>query len=148
MRKGYFAKEPVVVNSYFNRLRDHGGIERLVSIARSVRFKPRCSKAAAAVLAALWKHRSLRTKYRQDGWSHTHFNSKPPKHPLALSEHSRGWLVYVATSKQTITTILKPILGDRCVRCLRLGVPLSWIWMFQQDIGHRREVLGKGVFFE
>ena len=82
----------LILSKTYKRLREHGGIERLVSISRSVRFPPRCCKAAAAVLNAMWKHRALRPKYRQDGWSANHFNSKPPKHPLALTEHTRSWL--------------------------------------------------------
>ncbi|CAG5098873.1 Oidioi.mRNA.OKI2018_I69.XSR.g16050.t1.cds [Oikopleura dioica] len=75
------------------KLSEHGGIEPLVSISRSVRYPPSCSKAAATVLGAMWKHRSLRTCYRKDGWSASHFAPRTEKQPLSLSEHPRTWLM-------------------------------------------------------
>ena len=75
------------------RLTEQGGIEPLVSISRSVRYPPSCSKAAATVLGALWKHRSLRNYYRKEGWSASHFAARTEKLPLSLAEHPRTWLM-------------------------------------------------------
>lgn len=75
------------------KLTEQGGIEPLVSISRSVRYPPSCSKAAATVLGALWKHRSLRNYYRKEGWSASHFAARTEKLPLSLAEHPRTWLM-------------------------------------------------------
>ncbi|XP_067116208.1 plakophilin-4 [Osmerus mordax] len=56
-------------------LADTGGIEKLVHISkgRGKGYSVKVVKAAGQVLNTLWQYRDLRSLYRQDGWTHTHF---------------------------------------------------------------------------
>ncbi|KAM9789739.1 catenin delta-2b [Neosynchiropus ocellatus] len=59
-------------------LRDAGGIEKLIGIARSKgdkipRHSPKVLKAASQVLNSMWQYRDLRNLYRKDGYSQYHF---------------------------------------------------------------------------
>ncbi|KAM8839248.1 catenin delta-2b isoform 3-T3 [Synchiropus picturatus] len=59
-------------------LRDAGGIERLIGIARSKgdkipRHSPKVLKAASQVLNSMWQYRDLRNLYKKDGYSQYHF---------------------------------------------------------------------------
>ncbi|XP_078791679.1 catenin delta-2b isoform X21 [Oryzias latipes] len=59
-------------------LRDAGGIEKLISIARSKgdkipRHSPKVVKAASQVLNSMWQYRDLRSLYKKDGYSQYHF---------------------------------------------------------------------------
>ncbi|XP_067385431.1 catenin delta-2b isoform X9 [Channa argus] len=59
-------------------LRDAGGIEKLIGIARSKgdkipRHSPKVVKAASQVLNSMWQYRDLRSLYKKDGYSQYHF---------------------------------------------------------------------------
>ncbi|KAM6948497.1 catenin delta-2b [Aplochiton taeniatus] len=56
-------------------LRDAGGIEKLISIARSKgdKHSPKVVKAASQVLNTMWLYRDLRSLYKKDGYSQYHF---------------------------------------------------------------------------
>uniref|UniRef100_A0AAZ3Q6Y3 Catenin delta-2-like n=1 Tax=Oncorhynchus tshawytscha TaxID=74940 RepID=A0AAZ3Q6Y3_ONCTS len=56
-------------------LRDAGGIEKLIGIARSKgdKHSPKVVKAASQVLSSLWQYRDLRSLYKKDGYSQYHF---------------------------------------------------------------------------
>lgn len=56
-------------------LADSGGIQKLVDISkgRGRGYSTKVMKAAAQVLNTLWQYRELRTLYKQDGWSYSHF---------------------------------------------------------------------------
>ncbi|KAF6728289.1 Catenin delta-2 [Oryzias melastigma] len=56
-------------------LRDAGGIEKLISIARSKgdKHSPKVVKAASQVLNSMWQYRDLRSLYKKDGYSQYHF---------------------------------------------------------------------------
>uniref|UniRef100_A0A1A8MQX8 Catenin (Cadherin-associated protein), delta 2b n=1 Tax=Nothobranchius pienaari TaxID=704102 RepID=A0A1A8MQX8_9TELE len=59
-------------------LRDAGGIEKLIGIARSKgdkipRHNPKVVKAASQVLNSMWQYRDLRSLYKKDGYSQYHF---------------------------------------------------------------------------
>ncbi|XP_058232489.1 catenin delta-2 isoform X3 [Hemibagrus wyckioides] len=56
-------------------LRDAGGIEKLISIARSKgdKHSPKVVKAASQVLSSMWQYRDLRSLYKKDGYSQYHF---------------------------------------------------------------------------
>ncbi|XP_048832433.1 catenin delta-2-like isoform X1 [Brienomyrus brachyistius] len=56
-------------------LRDAGGIEKLVGIARSKgdKYSPKVVKAASQVLSSMWQYRDLRALYKKDGYSQYHF---------------------------------------------------------------------------
>ncbi|KAM9458229.1 catenin delta-2-like isoform 9-T9 [Salvelinus alpinus] len=56
-------------------LRDAGGIEKLIGIARSKGEKhtPKVVKAASQVLNSMWQYRDLRSLYKKDGYSQYHF---------------------------------------------------------------------------
>nr|XP_014345405.1 PREDICTED: catenin delta-2 [Latimeria chalumnae] len=56
-------------------LRDAGGIEKLVGIAKSKgdKHSPKVVKAASQVLNSMWQYRDLRSLYKKDGWSQYHF---------------------------------------------------------------------------
>ncbi|XP_030629364.1 catenin delta-2b isoform X2 [Chanos chanos] len=56
-------------------LRDAGGIEKLIGIARSKGDKhtPKVVKAASQVLNSMWQYRDLRSLYKKDGYSQYHF---------------------------------------------------------------------------
>ncbi|XP_060718310.1 catenin delta-2 isoform X3 [Tachysurus vachellii] len=56
-------------------LRDAGGIEKLIGIARSKgdKHSPKVVKAAAQVLSSMWQYRDLRSLYKKDGYSQYHF---------------------------------------------------------------------------
>lgn len=59
-------------------LRDAGGIEKLIGIARSKgdkipRHSPKVVKAASQVLSSMWQYRDLRSLYKKDGYSQYHF---------------------------------------------------------------------------
>ncbi|XP_072416755.1 catenin delta-2-like isoform X1 [Chiloscyllium punctatum] len=56
-------------------LRDSGGIEKLISIAKSKgdKHSPKVVKAASQVLNSMWQYRDLRSLYKKDGWSQYHF---------------------------------------------------------------------------
>ncbi|XP_041752128.1 catenin delta-2 isoform X5 [Coregonus clupeaformis] len=56
-------------------LRDAGGIEKLIGIARSKGDKhtPKVVKAASQVLNSMWQYRDLRSLYKKDGYSQYNF---------------------------------------------------------------------------
>ncbi|XP_030623285.1 catenin delta-2 [Chanos chanos] len=56
-------------------LRDAGGIEKLIGIARSKgdKHSPKVVKAASQVLSSMWQYRDLRGLYKKDGYSQYHF---------------------------------------------------------------------------
>uniref|UniRef100_A0A8C9VCS6 Catenin delta 2 n=1 Tax=Scleropages formosus TaxID=113540 RepID=A0A8C9VCS6_SCLFO len=56
-------------------LRDAGGIEKLISIARSKgdKHSPKVVKAASQVLNSMWQYRDLRSLYKKDGYAQYHF---------------------------------------------------------------------------
>uniref|UniRef100_A0A8C3B474 Catenin (cadherin-associated protein), delta 2b n=1 Tax=Cyclopterus lumpus TaxID=8103 RepID=A0A8C3B474_CYCLU len=56
-------------------LRDAGGIEKLIGIARSKgdKHSPKVVKAASQVLNSMWQYRDLRSLYKKDGYSQYHF---------------------------------------------------------------------------
>ncbi|XP_062261169.1 catenin delta-2b [Platichthys flesus] len=59
-------------------LRDAGGIEKLIGIARSKgdkipRHSPKVVKAASQVLNSMWQYRDLRSLYKKDGYAQYHF---------------------------------------------------------------------------
>ncbi|KAI7792252.1 putative catenin delta-2 [Triplophysa rosa] len=56
-------------------LRDTGGIEKLIGIARSKgdKHSPKVVKAASQVLSSMWQYRDLRSLYKKDGYSQYHF---------------------------------------------------------------------------
>ncbi|CAL8400769.1 unnamed protein product [Gadus morhua 'NCC'] len=56
-------------------LRDAGGIEKLIGIARSKgdKHSPKVVKAASQVLSSMWQYRDLRSLYKKDGFSQYHF---------------------------------------------------------------------------
>ncbi|XP_039999754.1 catenin delta-2b isoform X2 [Xiphias gladius] len=56
-------------------LRDAGGIEKLISVARSKgdKHSPKVVKAASQVLNSMWQYRDLRSLYKKDGYSQYHF---------------------------------------------------------------------------
>ncbi|XP_068197272.1 catenin delta-2b isoform X9 [Antennarius striatus] len=56
-------------------LRDAGGIEKLIGIARSKgdKHSPKVMKAASQVLNSMWQYRDLRSLYKKDGYSQYHF---------------------------------------------------------------------------
>ncbi|XP_068199925.1 catenin delta-2 isoform X4 [Antennarius striatus] len=56
-------------------LRDAGGIEKLISIARSKgdKHSAKVVKAASQVLSSMWQYRDLRSLYKKDGYSQYHF---------------------------------------------------------------------------
>ncbi|XP_072139616.1 catenin delta-2-like isoform X2 [Mobula birostris] len=56
-------------------LRDSGGIEKLIGIAKSKgdKHSPKVVKAASQVLNSMWQYRDLRSLYKKDGWSQYHF---------------------------------------------------------------------------
>ncbi|XP_074948786.1 plakophilin-4 isoform X6 [Phalacrocorax aristotelis] len=56
-------------------LADTGGIEKLVNITkgRGDRSSLKVVKAAAQVLNTLWQYRDLRSIYKKDGWTQSHF---------------------------------------------------------------------------
>ncbi|XP_043920857.1 catenin delta-2 isoform X2 [Protopterus annectens] len=56
-------------------LRDAGGIEKLVGIAKSKgdKHSAKVVKAASQVLNSMWQYRDLRSLYKKDGWSQYHF---------------------------------------------------------------------------
>ncbi|XP_051871782.1 catenin delta-2-like isoform X2 [Pristis pectinata] len=56
-------------------LRDSGGIEKLIGIAKSKgdKHSPKVMKAASQVLNSMWQYRDLRSLYKKDGWSQYHF---------------------------------------------------------------------------
>ncbi|XP_027876577.1 catenin delta-2b isoform X3 [Xiphophorus couchianus] len=59
-------------------LRDAGGIEKLIGIARTKgdkipRHSPKVVKAASQVLNSMWQYRDLRSLYKKDGYSQYHF---------------------------------------------------------------------------
>ncbi|XP_067309730.1 catenin delta-2b isoform X10 [Pseudorasbora parva] len=68
-------------------LRDAGGIEKLIGIARSkgdnlgdqktsfknIQHTPKVVKAASQVLNSMWQYRDLRSLYKKDGYSQYHF---------------------------------------------------------------------------
>ncbi|KAE8291385.1 Catenin delta-2 Delta-catenin GT24 Neural plakophilin-related ARM-repeat protein [Larimichthys crocea] len=58
-------------------LRDAGGIEKLIGIARSKgdKHSPKVVKAASQVLNSMWQYRDLRSLYKKDGYSQYHFVS-------------------------------------------------------------------------
>ncbi|XP_077480222.1 catenin delta-2 [Stigmatopora argus] len=56
-------------------LRDSGGIEKLIGIARSKgdKHSAKVVKAASQVLSSMWQYRDLRSLYKKDGYSQYHF---------------------------------------------------------------------------
>uniref|UniRef100_A0A3Q4APA0 Uncharacterized protein n=1 Tax=Mola mola TaxID=94237 RepID=A0A3Q4APA0_MOLML len=56
-------------------LRDAGGIEKLIGIARSKgdKHSAKVVKAASQVLSSMWQYRDLRSLYKKDGYSQYHF---------------------------------------------------------------------------
>uniref|UniRef100_A0A3Q2Z4X7 Catenin (cadherin-associated protein), delta 2b n=1 Tax=Hippocampus comes TaxID=109280 RepID=A0A3Q2Z4X7_HIPCM len=56
-------------------LRDAGGIEKLIGVARSKgdKHSPKVMKAASQVLNSMWQYRDLRSLYKKDGYSQYHF---------------------------------------------------------------------------
>ncbi|XP_028328479.1 catenin delta-2b isoform X9 [Gouania willdenowi] len=56
-------------------LRDAGGIEKLIGVARSKgdKHSPKVVKAASQVLNSMWQYRDLRSLYKKDGYSQYHF---------------------------------------------------------------------------
>ncbi|MED6273442.1 Catenin delta-2 [Characodon lateralis] len=56
-------------------LRDAGGIEKLIGIARSKgdKHSAKVVKAASQVLSSMWQYRDLRSLYKKDGYSQHHF---------------------------------------------------------------------------
>ncbi|XP_054893725.1 catenin delta-2 isoform X6 [Poeciliopsis prolifica] len=56
-------------------LRDSGGIEKLIGIARSKgdKHSAKVVKAASQVLSSMWQYRDLRSLYKKDGYSQHHF---------------------------------------------------------------------------
>ncbi|XP_039610328.1 catenin delta-2 isoform X3 [Polypterus senegalus] len=56
-------------------LRDAGGIEKLIGIAKSKgdKHSPKVVKAASQVLNSMWQYRDLRNLYKKDGYSQYHF---------------------------------------------------------------------------
>ncbi|XP_029309273.1 catenin delta-2b isoform X3 [Cottoperca gobio] len=59
-------------------LRDAGGIEKLIGVARSKgdkipRHSPKVVKAASQVLNSMWQYRDLRSLYKKDGYAQYHF---------------------------------------------------------------------------
>ncbi|XP_029380163.1 catenin delta-2b isoform X5 [Echeneis naucrates] len=56
-------------------LRDAGGIEKLIGLARSKgdKHSPKVVKAASQVLNSMWQYRDLRSLYKKDGYSQYHF---------------------------------------------------------------------------
>ncbi|XP_026093847.1 catenin delta-2-like isoform X1 [Carassius auratus] len=56
-------------------LRDAGGIEKLIGIARSKgdKHSPKVVKAASQVLSSMWQYRDLRSLYKKDGYSQYQF---------------------------------------------------------------------------
>ncbi|GCB68417.1 hypothetical protein scyTo_0008224 [Scyliorhinus torazame] len=56
-------------------LRDSGGIEKLINIAKSKgdKHSPKVVKAASQVLNSMWQYRDLRSLYKKDGWAQYHF---------------------------------------------------------------------------
>ncbi|XP_056277637.1 catenin delta-2-like [Pseudoliparis swirei] len=56
-------------------LRDAGGIEKLIGIARNKgdKHSPKVVKAASQVLNSMWQYRDLRSLYKKDGYSQYHF---------------------------------------------------------------------------
>ncbi|XP_068604433.1 catenin delta-2-like isoform X4 [Brachionichthys hirsutus] len=56
-------------------LRDAGGIEKLIGVARSKgdKHSPKVVKAASQVLSSMWQYRDLRSLYKKDGYSQYHF---------------------------------------------------------------------------
>uniref|UniRef100_A0AAQ4R676 Catenin delta 2 n=1 Tax=Gasterosteus aculeatus aculeatus TaxID=481459 RepID=A0AAQ4R676_GASAC len=56
-------------------LRDAGGIEKLIGIARSKgdKHSAKVVKAASQVLSGMWQYRDLRSLYKKDGYSQYHF---------------------------------------------------------------------------
>uniref|UniRef100_UPI00358E580B catenin delta-2-like isoform X2 n=1 Tax=Myxine glutinosa TaxID=7769 RepID=UPI00358E580B len=73
-------------------LRDAGGIERLVALARgkSDGVAAKVVRAAIQVLSSLWLYRDLRTLYKKDGWTQQHFTGTAsamdrPRFPSRIS---------------------------------------------------------------
>ncbi|XP_034088987.1 catenin delta-2b isoform X3 [Gymnodraco acuticeps] len=59
-------------------LRDAGGIEKLIGVARSKgdkipKYSPKVVKAASQVLNSMWQYRDLRSLYKKDGYAQYHF---------------------------------------------------------------------------
>ncbi|XP_029309274.1 catenin delta-2b isoform X4 [Cottoperca gobio] len=56
-------------------LRDAGGIEKLIGVARSKgdKHSPKVVKAASQVLNSMWQYRDLRSLYKKDGYAQYHF---------------------------------------------------------------------------
>ncbi|KAL1006620.1 hypothetical protein UPYG_G00074550 [Umbra pygmaea] len=56
-------------------LRDAGGIEKLIGIARSKgdKHSAKVVKASSQVLSSMWQYRDLRSLYKKDGYSQYHF---------------------------------------------------------------------------
>ncbi|XP_072567195.1 catenin delta-2-like isoform X1 [Paramormyrops kingsleyae] len=56
-------------------LRDAGGIDKLIGIARSKgdKHSPKVVKAASQVLSSMWQYRDLRSLYKKDGYAQYHF---------------------------------------------------------------------------
>ncbi|XP_033994031.1 catenin delta-2b [Trematomus bernacchii] len=54
-------------------LRDAGGIEKLIGVARSKGDNPKVVKAASQVLNSMWQYRDLRSLYKKDGYAQYHF---------------------------------------------------------------------------
>uniref|UniRef100_A0A6Q2WXJ9 Catenin delta 2 n=1 Tax=Esox lucius TaxID=8010 RepID=A0A6Q2WXJ9_ESOLU len=56
-------------------LRDAGGIEKLIGIARCKgdKHSAKVMKAASQVLSSMWQYRDLRSLYKKDGYSQYHF---------------------------------------------------------------------------
>uniref|UniRef100_A0A667Z5C2 Catenin delta 2 n=1 Tax=Myripristis murdjan TaxID=586833 RepID=A0A667Z5C2_9TELE len=56
-------------------LRDAGGIEKLIGIARSKgdKHSAKVVKAASQVLSSMWQYRDLRSLYKKDGYAQYHF---------------------------------------------------------------------------
>ncbi|KAM9774831.1 catenin delta-2 isoform 3-T3 [Syngnathus typhle] len=56
-------------------LRDAGGIDKLIGIARSKgdKHSAKVVKAASQVLSSMWQYRDLRSLYKKDGYSQYHF---------------------------------------------------------------------------
>uniref|UniRef100_UPI00358F6D32 catenin delta-2-like isoform X2 n=1 Tax=Myxine glutinosa TaxID=7769 RepID=UPI00358F6D32 len=67
-------------------LRDAGGVDRLVTIARGKagRHPPKVVRAAAQVLCTMWQYRDLRSLYKKDGWNQADFVS-----PISWSDWDR-----------------------------------------------------------
>nr|XP_029481732.1 catenin delta-2-like [Oncorhynchus nerka] len=88
-------------------LRDAGGIEKLIGIARSKgdKHSAKVVKAASQVLSSMWQYRDLRSLYKKDGWTVVHHeassssleqnrratysSSRTPRCPLYASPNNR-----------------------------------------------------------